>query len=173
MDGITLLLLVPADRFLSTGGLSDGSVFLLRLSDDYGDGNRAQCGVLSHLSDFFSETGAAGWLLGELYETRLPWQLPGAELCTKPALFQLLPGDLCFHHMCGNESLDSDIYCFNCCYDRVVNDDNEAAYIRGCVDGGSTFSGKQDFGNFIDSPVFYTDFDVYWKIKSKCKKKVE
>lgn len=30
----------------------------------------------------------------------------GAELCAKSALLQLLPCNLCFQHMCGNESLD-------------------------------------------------------------------
>ena len=113
MDGITLLFLVSADCFLSAGGFPNGSIFLLWLFDDYGDGNCAQCGVLSDLSNFFSETGASEWLLGKFYEIYLSRQLPGTELCTKSALFQLLPCDLRFLHMCGNEPLDPDIYSFN------------------------------------------------------------
>lgn len=60
MDGVALLLLVSADCFLSAGGFPGGSIFLLYLFDDYGDGNYTQCGVLSDLSHFFSETGASG-----------------------------------------------------------------------------------------------------------------
>ena len=130
MDGITLLFLVSPDRFLSAGDFPNGSIFLLWLSDDYGDRNRAQRGVLSDLSDFFSETGAPGWILGELYEIRLSWQLPWAELCTKSALFQLLPCNLCFLHMCRNEFGASDIYSFNCRHDCAVNTYNKTAHIN-------------------------------------------
>ena len=128
MDSVALLLLVSSDCFLSVGGFSNRSIFLLWLSDDYGDGNCAQCGVLSDLSDFFSETGASHWLLGELYEVYLSWKLQGTELCAKSALFQLLPCNICFLHMYGNESLDSDIYNFNCCYDCAVNAYNKTAH---------------------------------------------
>ena len=130
MDGVTLLLLVSTDCFLSIGGFPNRFIFLLRLSDDYGDGNRAQCGMLSDLSDFFSETGASGWLLGELYEIHLSWQLPWAELRTKPALFELLSCDLRFLHMCGNESLGSDIYSFGCSHDCAVNSYNKTTHIN-------------------------------------------
>ena len=130
MDGVALLLLVSTDCFLSAGGFPNGSIFLLRLSDDYGVGNCAHCGVLSDLSDFFSETGASEGILGKFYEAHLSWKLPGVELCTESALFQLFPCDLCFLHMCGNGSLDSDIYNFNCCYDYTGNSYNKTAYIN-------------------------------------------
>ena len=39
MDGVTLLFLVSNDCFLSSDSFPNRSIFLLRLSDDYGDGN--------------------------------------------------------------------------------------------------------------------------------------
>ena len=120
MDSVAILLLVSANCVLSVSGLPYGFFFLLRIPDNYGDGNCTQCSVLSDLSDFISETGASDRLLGELYEVHLSWQLQGTELCTKSALFQLLSHNMCFLHMCGNASLDSDIYNFNCCHDCAV-----------------------------------------------------
>lgn len=40
------------------------------------------------------------------------------------------PRNICFLHMYGNESLDSDIYNFNCCYDCAVNAYNKTAHIN-------------------------------------------
>ena len=67
---------------------------------------------------------------GNFYEIRLSWKLPRAELCTKSALFQLFPCNLCFLHMCWNESLGQSIYSFNCHYDCVVNAYNKTAHIN-------------------------------------------
>lgn len=51
MDGVTLLFLVSNDCFLSADSFPNRSIFLLQLSDDCGDGNRIQCGVLFDLSE--------------------------------------------------------------------------------------------------------------------------
>ena len=121
--------------------------------------------MLFDLSHFFSETGAARWLLGGFYEAYLSWQLPWTELCTKLALFQLFSDYLYFFYMCGNEPVDSYSDSFDCCHDRIVNSYNQTAYVNRCADGSSTFFDQQDPGNYVGRPVLCTVSYIYWKIK--------